>query len=50
MTGPLREAIANSPYWALLAVLVIAPALIENQYILQVMIFVGIYIMLTQFI
>ncbi len=47
MTGPLREAIANSPYWALLAVLVIAPALIENQYILQVMIFVGIYIMLT---
>jgi len=47
MSGPLRSVIANSPYWALLAALIVAPLFIENQYILQVMIFVGIYIMLT---
>lgn len=43
----LRETIANSPYLAILGVLLVLPGLIENQYILQVMIFVGLYIVLT---
>ena len=47
MSGSLRSLIAYSPYWAGLLVLVLAPVLIENQYVIQIMIFVGIYIILT---
>lgn len=43
----MRELIANSPLIAILAALIILPAFISNQYILQVMIFAGIYIVLT---
>ncbi|HFQ15781.1 MAG TPA: branched-chain amino acid ABC transporter permease [Rhodobacteraceae bacterium] len=43
----VRELIANSPMIAIFAVLFVLPAFISNQYILQVMIFVGIYIVLT---
>jgi branched-chain amino acid transport system permease protein len=43
----LRETIANSPLLGLIIILLVAPAFITNQYILQVMIFVGLYIILV---
>ena len=43
----LREIIANSPVLGLLVAALAAPAFISNQYILQVMIFVGLYMVLV---
>lgn len=43
----LRETIANLPLIGLLLILISAPAFISNQYILQIMIFVGLYIVLV---
>ena len=47
MTKMVKELIANSPLIGLLALLLVIPGFIENQYVLQVMIFVGIYIVLV---
>lgn len=47
MPKVLRETIANSPLLGLLVILLAAPAFISNQYILQIMIFVGLYIVLV---
>ncbi len=43
----VREIVANVPMLGLFAILVMAPTVISNQYVLQVMIFVGIYIVLV---
>ena len=43
----VREIVANSPLLGLFLLLLAAPAFISNQYILQVMIFVGLYIVLV---
>ena len=47
MTNFFKQTIANSPLLALLALAAAAPAFIANQYVLQVMIFVGLYIVLV---
>ncbi len=47
MPKTLREIIANSPLLALLLVLMAVPFFVTNQYFLQVMIFVGLYIVLV---
>ena len=43
----LRSGLANSPYLMILIVLFLVPTFVRNQYHLQVLIFVGIYIVLT---
>lgn len=43
----LRETIANSPLLAVLILLLAVPLFVSNQYYLQVMIFVGIYVVLV---
>lgn len=47
MTPQLRNVLANTPYLALLALALIVPALITNQYYIQVLNFIGIYIILA---
>ncbi len=43
----LRVTLRNAPYIAVLAVLVLVPAFITNLYYIQILIFIGIYIVLT---
>lgn len=43
----LRPIITNSPLLGLLIILLLAPAFISNQYVLQIMIFAGLYIVLV---
>ena len=43
----LRPLLANSPYLAVVAALVIVPPFIGNMYYLQVMVFIGIYVILA---
>jgi len=43
----LRPFLANSPYLAIVAALVIVPPFIGNMYYLQVMVFIGIYVLLA---
>jgi len=47
MSGVLRSALANIPYIAILVILVFVPVFVSNLYYIQVLIFVGIYIILT---
>lgn len=47
MSGVLRSALANIPYIVILVVLVFVPAFVSNLYYIQVLIFVGIYIILA---
>ena len=43
----LRPMLANSPYFIIIALLVVIPTFITNLYYIQIMIFIGIYIILT---
>ena len=43
----VREIIANGPVLAMFAAALVAPLLITNQYVIQVLIFVGLYIVLV---
>jgi len=47
MSQTLRSIMANSPYLVIVALLAAVPAVITNLYHIQVMIFIGIYIILT---
>jgi branched-chain amino acid transport system permease protein len=47
MFGVLRSTLANIPYIAILLILVFVPAFVSNLYYIQVLIFVGIYIILA---
>ena len=47
MTKFAKEAIANSPLLLILIAAVAAPAFISNQYVLQVLVFVGLYVVLV---
>lgn len=47
MPRVIRITLANAPYIAILAVLLFIPAFITNLYYIQVLIFIGIYIILT---
>jgi len=47
MTHALRQILANLPYLAIVAVMAILPLFIDNLYYIQVLIFIGIYIILT---
>ena len=47
MSRTLRSIMANSPYLIIIALLAAVPAVITNLYHIQVMIFIGIYIILT---
>jgi branched-chain amino acid transport system permease protein len=47
MTNVLRQTLANLPYLALVAIMALLPLVISNQYYIQVLIFIGIYIILT---
>jgi branched-chain amino acid transport system permease protein len=47
MPRVIRVTLANAPYIAILAVLLLIPAFITNLYYIQVLIFIGIYIILT---
>jgi branched-chain amino acid transport system permease protein len=47
MTNALRQILANLPYLAIVAVMALLPLVIGNQYYIQVLIFIGIYIILT---
>lgn len=47
MPKMLRETVANAPLLTLFIALLVAPAFISNQYYLQVMVFVGLYVVLT---
>ena len=47
MTKMIRNVLANTPYLVLLALAVIVPALLTNQYYIQVLSFIGIYIILA---
>ena len=47
MTPMTRNVLANTPYLVLLALAVIVPALLTNQYYIQVLSFIGIYIILA---
>jgi len=47
MVRPLRALLANSPYLAVLAGLLLVPHVVSNLYVLQVMSFVGIYVILA---
>ncbi|MCB1496551.1 MAG: branched-chain amino acid ABC transporter permease [Bauldia sp.] len=44
----VKNALENSPLILFLAALVAAPFVISNQYVLQIMIFIGIYVILAQ--
>ena len=47
MTRAIRRILANLPYVAIILVLAIVPLFISNLYYIQVMIFIGIYIILA---
>ncbi len=47
MTRTIRRILANLPYIAIILVLAIVPPFISNLYYIQVMIFIGIYIILA---
>jgi len=47
MSPTLRSILANSPYLVIIALLAIVPAVVTNLYHIQVMIFIGIYTILT---
>lgn len=47
MSRQARELLANSPYVALLLGLFLVPEFVRNLYVLQVMTFVGLYVMLA---
>jgi branched-chain amino acid transport system permease protein len=47
MSRTLRSILANSPYLIIIALLAVVPAVVTNLYHIQVMIFIGIYIILT---
>jgi branched-chain amino acid transport system permease protein len=47
MPACVRKVLAHSPGLAILAVLIAAPLLLTNQYHLQVLIFIGIYVILA---
>lgn len=43
----VRVTLKNAPYIAMLVVLAFVPAFIENRYYIQILVFIGIYIILT---
>ena len=47
MPGILRSLLANAPYLAILALLAAVPAFLPNPYHVQVLVFIGIYVILT---
>ncbi len=47
MSPTLRSILANSPFLVIVALLAIVPAVVTNLYHIQVMIFIGIYTILT---
>ena len=47
MTNALRQILANLPYLAIVAIMALLPLVISNEYYIQVLIFIGIYIILT---
>lgn len=47
MTNVLRQTLANLPYLAIVAIMALLPLVISNQYYIQVLIFIGIYIILA---
>jgi branched-chain amino acid transport system permease protein len=47
MPNALRQTLANLPYLAIVAIMALLPLVIGNQYYIQVLIFIGIYIILT---
>ncbi len=47
MGRQLRILLSNSPYLAILCVLLLVPELVKNRYLLQVMTFIGIYVILA---
>jgi branched-chain amino acid transport system permease protein len=47
MVRVLRSTLANSPYIAIVTALALAPALVPSAYHLQVMVFIGIYVILA---
>jgi branched-chain amino acid transport system permease protein len=47
MSNALRQILANLPYLAIIAITAFLPLVISNQYYIQVLIFIGIYIILT---
>jgi branched-chain amino acid transport system permease protein len=47
MSPTLRPILANSPYLIIIALVAVVPAVVTNLYHIQVMIFIGIYIILT---
>jgi branched-chain amino acid transport system permease protein len=47
MSPTVRSILANSPYLVIVAILAIVPAVVTNLYHIQVMIFIGIYTILT---
>lgn len=47
MSRTLRSILANSPYLIIIALLAAVPAVVTNLYHIQIMIFIGIYIILT---
>ncbi len=47
MSGLIRGTLANLPYLAILAVFALVPLFIGNQYYIQVLIFIGIYMILA---
>jgi branched-chain amino acid transport system permease protein len=47
MPQPLRSILANLPYIVIVAILAVIPAVVTNLYYIQVLIFIGIYIILA---
>ena len=47
MSAAARKILANSPYLAILLVAIVVPAFIANQYYIQILIFIGIYVILA---
>lgn len=47
MPRQIRELLANSPYFALVLGLLLVPEFVRSSYVLQVMTFVGLYVMLA---
>jgi branched-chain amino acid transport system permease protein len=47
MKNLLRQALANLPYLAIIVVMALLPLAVSNSYYIQVLVFIGIYIILT---
>ncbi len=47
MSPTLRSILANSPYLIIIALIAVIPVVVTNLYYIQIMIFIGIYIILT---